>query len=206
MKKQIRAVMAAAVMIIAVAMTMTTWAGTWKHDSTGWRHVNANGTYQNSGWWQDTNGKWYFFDDSGYMLTDTWADGYYLGSDGACVKNVSADDAFCKDIKSQYGDNTVVFSKKVKDCGSYYEAEVDVYNGNPDSEDPDEPCPHFSTKVRIRKSAEVHRISSYGQEKISLDEYAEGAALQHFRICDAGTGFAQDSEGYITEFTDEDAD
>lgn len=36
--------------------------------------------------WQNIQGKWYFFNDTGYMAHDTYVDGYYLGSDGVWVK------------------------------------------------------------------------------------------------------------------------
>nr|MCR5213704.1 hypothetical protein [Eubacterium sp.] len=33
--------------------------------------------------WQKIDSTWYYFDESGYMLSDQWQDGYYLDANGA---------------------------------------------------------------------------------------------------------------------------
>lgn len=57
-------------------------SGGWVKDSTGWWWKNADGSYPQSKW-QKIDGKWYYFDASGYMLANRWhkhTDGkwYYL--------------------------------------------------------------------------------------------------------------------------------
>ena len=46
----------------------------WILDNTGWRPVSQ---------WQKIDGLWYYFDEDGFMATNEWRDGYYLGGDGA---------------------------------------------------------------------------------------------------------------------------
>ncbi len=61
-----------------------TYKGTmkWKNNSKGWWIEDSAGWYpQNQ--WQKIDGKYYYFDENGYMAADEWRDGYWLGSDGA---------------------------------------------------------------------------------------------------------------------------
>jgi len=53
----------------------STSKGWWFGDSTGWYAKNC---------WQKINGKWYYFNASGYMVTNKKVDGYWLGADGVC--------------------------------------------------------------------------------------------------------------------------
>ncbi len=55
----------------------------WKVNSTGWWVEDISGWWP-SGSWLKINGCWYYFNSSGYMETDTYVDGYWLGSDGVC--------------------------------------------------------------------------------------------------------------------------
>ena len=56
---------------------------TWKSDSTGWWVEDKSGWWPSSQWLQ-IDGYWYYFNGSGYMVTNQYVDGYWLGSDGAC--------------------------------------------------------------------------------------------------------------------------
>ena len=56
---------------------------TWKSDSTGWWVEDISGWWPSSQWLQ-IDGYWYYFDASGYMVTNQYVDGYWLGADGAC--------------------------------------------------------------------------------------------------------------------------
>ena len=38
-----------------------------------------------TGWFKDTDGKWYYFNEHGNMLKDTYIGIYKLGSDGAMI-------------------------------------------------------------------------------------------------------------------------
>ncbi|MCR5177065.1 MAG: hypothetical protein K6C05_09490 [Anaerovibrio sp.] len=54
----------------------------WKKNASGWWIEDSSGWYPKSQW-QKIDGKYYYFDESGYMAADEWRDGCWLGSDGA---------------------------------------------------------------------------------------------------------------------------
>lgn len=77
-------------------MSISVIAGTWQTGEQGkWWYDNGDGSYANSGWkWIDGNGdgiaECYYFNDRGYLLTDTTTpDGYIVNTDRAWVKNGS---------------------------------------------------------------------------------------------------------------------
>ncbi len=41
----------------------------WSLDGIGWRYCYSNGVYATNTWMQDTDGCWYYFDETGYMAT-----------------------------------------------------------------------------------------------------------------------------------------
>ena len=109
--KKLLAVMAAGVM--ALSMSVTALAGSWQKDSVGWWYDNGDGTYQRNGWFQDTDGKYYYFNPAGYMLSNTTTpDGYYVDASGAWVTGAQS----AKQAKSL--------------SGSYYTGKVYSYSGN----------------------------------------------------------------------------
>ena len=64
----------------------------WNKDDHGWWYADSTTTYYKSRW-AEINGKWYYFDDKGYMLADCLCvddngSTYYLGADGAMQTNV----------------------------------------------------------------------------------------------------------------------
>ncbi len=44
--------------------------------------------------WKKINNKDYFFNDSGFMVKDTWQGAYYLGSDGVMLINAFTKDGY----------------------------------------------------------------------------------------------------------------
>ncbi|MDD3252040.1 MAG: hypothetical protein PHV18_05700 [Lachnospiraceae bacterium] len=78
---------------VSAAMSISAFAGTWKQETAGWKYDNGDGTCQQGGWFTDTDGKQYYFDANGYMLSNTTTpDGYQVGADGAWIHaNQSAD-------------------------------------------------------------------------------------------------------------------
>jgi len=72
--------------IFSVVMSTAVFAGEWKQDTNGWWYQNDNGSYPVN-CWQDINGKQYYFNESGYILTNTTTpDGKQVGADGAIVQ------------------------------------------------------------------------------------------------------------------------
>lgn len=64
----------------------------WKQDSTGWWYIDVDATYPVSTWkWIDENGKneydgnsiAYYFNENGYLATNTVVNGYTVNEDGA---------------------------------------------------------------------------------------------------------------------------
>lgn len=70
--------------ILAFSSVITSFAakGEWKQDSTGWWYCYSGGSYPKSQW-EEIDSKWYYFDETGYMASGEYRDGYWLGADGA---------------------------------------------------------------------------------------------------------------------------
>lgn len=78
---------------VSTVLSMTSFAGEWKQDNTGWWYQNNDGTYPVNSWFQDTDWKWYYFNEAGYMQTEpiTLNDGvtYTFNQDGSCINRWS---------------------------------------------------------------------------------------------------------------------
>ena len=77
--------MAAAMLTVVLMLSLgsAAFSGTWNevHDDV-WEYYYGNGTKAESAW-IDSNGKWYFIDSYGTMMTDgVTPDGYIVGKDG----------------------------------------------------------------------------------------------------------------------------
>lgn len=74
--------------ILSTVMGMTALAGEWKQDTIGWWYQNDGGGYPVN-CWQNINGKEYYFNESGYLLTSTTTpDGKQVDSNGALVRPI----------------------------------------------------------------------------------------------------------------------
>lgn len=69
MKKRLAVIAAAAVM--ALSMSLTAFAGSWKQDAIGWWWEEDDGSYPVSSW-KMIDGIWYYFGTDGYMYANTW--------------------------------------------------------------------------------------------------------------------------------------
>jgi hypothetical protein len=58
----------------------------WEYRDGGWicATPSFHQTYSNA--WVCTNGKWYYINKYGYMVTNTWVDNYYVDDTGAWIK------------------------------------------------------------------------------------------------------------------------
>lgn len=89
MKRLAKVLIAASLM--ALTMSTTSFAGTWKQNDQGWWWQEDDHSYPVSQWeWLDGNGdgiaECYYFDESGYLLTGTTTpDGYTVNDSGAWV-------------------------------------------------------------------------------------------------------------------------
>ena len=83
--KRFLATALAATMVVGSAMTSR--AAQWQQNTTGWWYQEDNGSYPVNTWkWID--GKCYYFDGNGYMLSNTTTpDGYTVDASGAWTVN-----------------------------------------------------------------------------------------------------------------------
>ena len=61
----------------------------WKCNSKGWWVEFSDGSYPVN-MWQKIDGVWYYFDESGYMVSGEWREGYWLSVNGALEYNYTA--------------------------------------------------------------------------------------------------------------------
>lgn len=91
MKKTWKSFIAAG--ILSLSVTVSSFAGSWQTGASGYWYQNDDGTYPVNCWqWIDGNGdgiaESYYFNDKGYILTDTTTpDGYTVDSNGAWTVN-----------------------------------------------------------------------------------------------------------------------
>lgn len=91
MKKNFVKVLSVAT-LLGMLSTSTAFAGEWKSDNTGWWYQNNDGSYPVNTWqWIDGNGdgisESYYFNENGYLLTNSTKDGYTVNADGAWTVN-----------------------------------------------------------------------------------------------------------------------
>lgn len=87
MRKSLIKVLSVSAMLSMLA-TSTAFAGEWKSDNNGWWYQNDDGSYPTNTWqWIDGNGdgvsESYYFNENGYLLTNSSKDGYTVNTDGA---------------------------------------------------------------------------------------------------------------------------
>lgn len=52
--------------------------------------------------WSNIGGKWYYFDNVGYMVHDKWIGDYYLGSDGTMLTSTVTPDGYRVDASGKW--------------------------------------------------------------------------------------------------------
>ncbi|WP_395546682.1 MULTISPECIES: hypothetical protein [unclassified Lacrimispora] len=68
--------------MLSTAFCINAIAGEWKFNDLGWKYQNEDGSYMTNTW-GEINGKWYYFNRDGYMLSDTITpDGYQVNKNG----------------------------------------------------------------------------------------------------------------------------
>lgn len=81
--------------ILCVGFSMPAMAGEWKNDHIGWWYRNDDRSYPAYRWMLDCDGKWYCFNEAGYMLANTYSpDGYWLSASGAYDPSVPVNSAY----------------------------------------------------------------------------------------------------------------
>jgi len=119
MKKKMALISATAIMSLSMATSISyaDWKqsndGRWWYETntsqgyyTGWNTINGkwyyfdNNGYMKTGWLKDGN-DWYFLDSDGSMKSDCYVDGYYLSSSGKLSSNDLSLESF-KEYEQQY--------------------------------------------------------------------------------------------------------
>ncbi|MDO4962423.1 MAG: hypothetical protein Q4E57_11345 [Eubacteriales bacterium] len=76
-----------------LAISFSAFASGFQKGAGGIWYENADGSYPR-GQWMLIDGLWYYFNDAGYMATDSWIGDYYVGKDGAWVCNTVTEDGY----------------------------------------------------------------------------------------------------------------
>ena len=84
MKKTIIASLLATVVILGFTTIKSN--AEWKENNVGWWYSEGNSWATG---WREINGKWYYFDQQGYMAKNTVVDGYYVNENGEWVPSYS---------------------------------------------------------------------------------------------------------------------
>ena len=84
--------LAAVTLGLSISAAAAVYAQTpgWSLTGEGWRYMSVEGQYQAARWFQDTDGRWYHFDQNGIMQTGWFQDGsgvwYFLATDTGAMK------------------------------------------------------------------------------------------------------------------------
>ena len=90
MKKILLTLLGALTVSAVMAVTAFAGIGEWRQNDYGYWWQRTDGSYPANTWkWIDGDGdgiaECYHFDRSGYMDSDMWVDGYYVGNSGAWI-------------------------------------------------------------------------------------------------------------------------
>lgn len=96
------------VVFFSVILNMNTFGDEWKHNDDQWWYQYDDGSYPVEKW-QEIDGRQYYFDGNGYMLSNTITpDGFRVGKDGTFPNNIY--------FRSNWNNNTLI---KIKDMIVY---------------------------------------------------------------------------------------
>lgn len=104
MKKTITSaavLLACSATIAITAPTVHAASGQWQQNAKGWWYQRSDKTYPKNKW-EEINGRWFYFDDQGYMLKNRWVGDYYVGYDGAMIKGAGTPDGYYVDEEGKW--------------------------------------------------------------------------------------------------------
>lgn len=155
-------------MSLSFSAAFVSLAGQWQQDSTGWWYQEDNNNYPVNSW-KELDGKWYYFNQDGYMVSNTWIGNYYLGSDGAMLTNITTPDgynvgpdgAWIQDnrINELYNEKQIELTNMAKD--SDYELQLEIKDLNSDG---------------INEL--VANLSQYGHDEIRIWTYTDNRLME----------------------------
>lgn len=68
-----------------LALNPTIAHAEWKQDNTGWWFTEGDNSWATG--WRQIDNKWYYFNNNGYMVTNTTINGYKIDNNGVWVQN-----------------------------------------------------------------------------------------------------------------------
>lgn len=82
-------------LVMATIPAFVSLGAGWTQDTTGWQYIQEDGNSIKSNWFQDVNGKWYYFEETGYIAHDKWINNtYYVDSNGVMLANTTTPDGY----------------------------------------------------------------------------------------------------------------
>ena len=173
--------------MMAMTVTMTAFAGTWKQDAKGWQWDYGNGTKSVNKWeWCDGNGdgiaECYYFDKDGYCLLDcTTPDGYTVNKDGAWVDGGKV---VTKAVAAPTAANISKYSAETQ-------ANITAFLNSRNFAAMDD---YSKAKAVFERIAAGHSGNVYDDSTVAITKYAT-----HLQILDYGRGVCHDfATDYVT--------
>ncbi len=75
--------------VLAAGLSFSSFAAGWENGPSGWQYQLENGSFAANAW-EQINGLWYYFNESGIMLENgITPDGYTVGADGAWIEGIA---------------------------------------------------------------------------------------------------------------------
>lgn len=157
------------------------YADGWTKDATGWRYVYEDGTWATSDW-ISYNGNWYFVNQDGYRMENTFApDGRYLDATGKLVKNSGIDRDYMREASA---DETVIVYNKYSHILELWSHGQFLFR-----------CSGVSGREDGDKEVEGDAKTPLGEffigSKVEKDMYYKGMGLSYPNLEDAQRGLDQ---------------
>ncbi|MBQ7558022.1 MAG: hypothetical protein IJT00_08155 [Lachnospiraceae bacterium] len=182
-------------MVLALPCAGTVYGAEWRSDSRGSWWVRDDGTYPQAGW-EEIDGKWYYFDEEGYLVTNRFVDiGYYVGADGAWMPEQDAV-VYNHNVSAVYETPCLeMHFHTAKRYGDFWQVRGTLYAWY-DQNGPIAEAPLYDVTMRVRTNAEIAGWSSadaffryWTGETAGTAAEEGGRHLIHIR---------QDRKGYVT--------
>lgn len=104
-----------------IALNTIDASAEWKQNNNGWWYTEGNSWATG---WKLIDGKWYFFNNDGYMSHDITIDGYKIGSDGTLVQNDNSTSIINKISDSLDGNVSINYKIMIADKINIINSEI----------------------------------------------------------------------------------
>jgi len=168
------------VVLIITLLSFPAYAGTWQKNKDKIRYKRDDGSYVISDWVEDVDGRWYYFDSDGLMVTKSWVQGkYYVNYEGVMLANTITPDGYRVNSHGEMVEHVSSYNEKC-DCKEiitipydsrdftyevYYKKQYTAQNGSTYEID------GFVTDKDGKLYVNYHLISGEGNIKIPITGY-----------------------------------